>query len=315
MTTVLVLGGYGAVGHHVMTQLRQGGDTAVAAGRDTARADRPVDLTETGLRSYRAALAGIDVVVNASGVENPRLAELAAQQGAAFVDITATTSYIAALERLDPPQPVLVSVGLVPGLTNLLATAVHHITPGPVDLAVLLGAGERHGAAATEWTYRLLGKHFHDHGTQVRNFTRPDVFNLPGHGRRRLYRLDFSDQHTLSRDLDVRVRTHFALDSRLATAALATLTWLPGGNRTPRGLHLPGSEDWLLLARGHNGAVRWAKGRNQSHGTAVMTAAAARMATALPPGTHHLHHILTLHELPTDQGIELDPAPPTPHEP
>ncbi|MFC5752181.1 saccharopine dehydrogenase [Actinomadura rugatobispora] len=305
MTAALVLGGYGAVGREVVARLRQGGDTAVVAGRDAARADRPVDLTETG--SYLAALAGIDVVVNASGVEDPRLAELAATRGVAFVDITATASYVAALERLDPPRPVLVSVGLAPGLTNLLATAVHESAPGPVDLAVLLGAGERHGAASTEWTYRLLGRRFHAHGTTIRNFTRPALFDLPGHGRRRLHRLDFSDQHTLSRDLDARVRTYFGLDSQPASAALAVLTWIPGASRAPRGLHLPGGDDWLILARGHDGTTRWARGRNQSHGTAVMTALAARTAAGLPPGTHHLHHVLTLRDLPSGQGIELAP--------
>jgi hypothetical protein len=49
-----------------------------------------------------------------------------------------------------------------------------------------------------------------------------------GWGRRRLYRTDFSDQHSLTRDLGVPVRTYFGLDSRLATGALAALTWAPG---------------------------------------------------------------------------------------
>lgn len=307
MSTVLILGGYGAVGRHLAARLRQGGDTALTAGRDPARADRPVDLNEPDLRSYRAALAGMDVVVNASGAENPRLAEVAAREGAAFVDITATTSYVAELERLDAPRPVLVSVGLVPGLTNLLATAVHRSVPGPIDLAVVLGAGERHGAAATDWTYRLLGEHFDDQGTMVRNYTRPKVFDLPGGRRRRLYRVDFSDQHTLGRDLGVRVRTYFGVDNRLATTALAALTRLPGGSRAPRGLHMPGGDDWLVMAQGHNGARRWARGSGQSHGTAIMTAAAVRVAAGLPPGIHHLHHVLTIEDLPAGQGIDVDP--------
>jgi saccharopine dehydrogenase-like NADP-dependent oxidoreductase len=112
---------------------------------------------------------------------------------------------------------VIVSVGLAPGLTNLLAASVHAATPRPVDLAVLLGAGEEHGAAATEWSYRLLGRHFDDHGRSTRNYTSPSVFELPGHGRRRLYRVDFSDQHALSRDLGTRVRTYF----------VSTPAWLP----------------------------------------------------------------------------------------
>lgn len=306
MTNLLVLGGYGAVGSHLMAEFRSAGDTASAAGRDATRADRIVDLNETGLTSYLAALRGMDVVVNASGAENLRLAELAAERGLAFVDVTATTAYVAALERLDPPQPVIVNVGLAPGLTNLLAASLHAATPGPVDVAVLLGAGEKHGAAATDWSYQLLGKHFHDHGRMIRNYTHPEVFTLPGYGRRRLYRVDFSDQHALSRDLGIQVRTYFGLDSRLATAALATLTRLPGASQAPRGLHLPGSDRWIVLARGQNGTARCARGQNQSHATAVIAAAAVRRARDLAPGVHHIHQVMTLSDVPTARGIEVD---------
>ena len=54
------------------------------------------------------------------------MAALITGYGAALVDITASTGYVAALERLGPPRPVLLSVGL----TNLLAAAVHAAAPG-----------------------------------------------------------------------------------------------------------------------------------------------------------------------------------------
>jgi saccharopine dehydrogenase-like NADP-dependent oxidoreductase len=183
----LVLGGYGAVGAEVASQLRTGGDDGlVAAGRDPARADQLVDLHEAGAASYRAALASVDVVVNAAGVEDPALAATAAERGAAFVDTTATCAYVAGLERLGPPRPVG-RCRFAPVLTNLLAAAVHDAEPGPIGIALLVGAGERHGAAATAWSYALLGKHFRDpDGRLVRNYTRPRRFALPGDGRRRL---------------------------------------------------------------------------------------------------------------------------------
>jgi saccharopine dehydrogenase-like NADP-dependent oxidoreductase len=273
----MVLGGSGAVGARIVGQLQAAGGIVVTAGRDPARADRVVDLREPGLGSLQAALSDVDVVINAAGVEDPTVATLITGNGVALVDITATTTYVTALERLDPPRPVLLSVGLAPGLTNLLAAAVHAAAPGPVDLAVLLGAGERHGAAAVAWSYGLLGRRFADPatGSPVRNYTWPRRFDLPEHGRRRLYRADFSDQHTLTRDLGVPVRTWFGLDSRLATAALATLTWVPGASSGPRGLHLPGSDRWVVLARAHDGTSRWASGRGQAHATAVVAATAA----------------------------------------
>jgi saccharopine dehydrogenase-like NADP-dependent oxidoreductase len=301
----LVLGGYGAVGARIVTQLRSGGDVAIAAGRDPARADRVVNLADAS--TLQAALSDVDVVVNAAGVEDPAVAALITGYGAALVDITASTGYVAALERLDPPRPVFLSVGLAPGLTNLLAAAVHAAAPGPVDLAVFLGAGERHGAAAVAWSYGLLGRRFHDPATggQVRNYTQPRRFDLPGLGRRRLYRADFSDQHALTRDLQVPVRTYFGLDSRLATATLAALTRIPGASHAPQGLPLPGSDRWLVLARTEDGTSRWASGRVESHATAVLAATATRVAAELPAGIHHLHQVLTLADVPAERGIHM----------
>src|SRR5262245_13065667 len=183
------------------------------------------------------------------------------------------------------PGPCSSAWGWAPGLTNLLAAAVHAAAPGPVDLAVFLGAGERHGAAAVAWSYGLLGRRFRDPGTggQVRNYTQPRRFDLPGQGQRRLYRADFCDQHALTRDLQVPVRTYFGLDSRLASAALAALTWIPGASRAPRGLPLPGSDRWLVLARGRDGTSRWASGQVEAHATAVLAATAARATAGLLP--------------------------------
>ncbi|MEU8137128.1 NAD-dependent epimerase/dehydratase family protein [Streptodolium elevatio] len=303
---VLVLGGYGAVGRHVVAALREAGDTAYTAGRDTDRADRVVDLRHGDLPP--AALDGIDVVVNAAGVELPGLVAQATDAGAAFVDMTASTGYVYAVEAMSPAAPVVLSVGLAPGLTTLLAAAAYADSPGPVDIALVLGAGEKHGPAATAWSYDLLGRRFPDTGggPPVRNYTRGRPFALPGLGRRRLYRADFSDQHTLTRDLGAPVRTYFGMDSRAATAALALLTRVPGGSRAPRGLHLPGSDRWLAYARTATGRACWAQGRSQSRATAVVTVRAARRAVGLDAGVHHVTGILSLAELAAgDEGIAI----------
>jgi len=68
----LVLGGYGALGARIVAQLRSGGDVAMPAGRDPARADRVVTLADAS--TLRAALSGVDVVVNAAGVEDSAVA-------------------------------------------------------------------------------------------------------------------------------------------------------------------------------------------------------------------------------------------------
>lgn len=303
--TALVLGGYGAVGAGIVEGLRLDGHVALAVGRKPGRADVVLDLTNH--EAYRRALYDVDMVVNASGLEDPALAEMATSAGAAFVDITATREYVEVLEGIDPPAPLLLSVGLTPGLTNLLAVAAFDSSPGPVDIALMLGAGERHGVAATHWSLGLLGGRFPDPGSSgsIRNYTHPSSFDLPGYGGRRLFRADFSDQHTLSRDLGVPVRTFLGLDSRIATAALAALTWVPGASRLPAGLHLPGSDRWLSLARAEGGSLWWAEGRGQSRATAAMTTLAVRLLSDLRPGVHHLHQVMNLDDVPSGTGIRI----------
>jgi saccharopine dehydrogenase-like NADP-dependent oxidoreductase len=300
---VLVLGGYGAVGARVIARLRERGVDALAAGRDPRRADVVVDARDRA--AYRAALAGVDVVVNAAGIEDPPLVVATAERGAAFVDITASWPYVDAVQRIapPPPAPVLFSVGLAPGLTNLVAADVHD--GQPVDIVVVLGAGEAHGAAATDWTYERLGRTFTDFdGQRVRNFGHPRTVELPGFGRRRVYRLDFADQHAVSRGFGTHVCTYFAMDSRLATAGLAALSRVPGARRMPRGLHLPGTERWLAFARSGS-RRRWAAGHNQSHATAIMTAWAVELVPTLASGVHHLHEVATLADLPEHPDIQL----------
>ncbi|MET8873253.1 hypothetical protein [Nocardia sp. NPDC004604] len=307
---VLVLGGYGAVGGRLVTELRHRGSTVVASGRDPDRADLVIDLREPGLDSYRGAAADSDVVVNATGLEDIRLAELATTIGAAFVDVTATAGYIDRLEQIRAPRPIVLNVGLAPGLTNILAAQLHRQTPGPIDIAVFLGAGEKHGDAATEWSYRLLGRTFRSGTDTIRNYTQPLAFDLPGYGRRRMYRVDFSDQHILAHEFDTAVRTYFALDSRLATSALAALTRLPAAARATRHIRVPGSERWLVLARARSGESHWARGENQSQATALLTVAAVERSTTALPGVHHLHRILPKEEIPIAFPIEFGSTPP-----
>lgn len=307
----LVLGGYGAVGRIVVQQLQAGGDTAYAAGRDPAKADRVLDLQAGSDPAYLQAIDGVDVVINASGAEDPALAVSATDRGVAFVDITATTSYAAALQQLKPVAPILLDVGLAPGLTSILATALHEdsAAPGPIDIALIIGAGERHGVGATEWAYSLLGQFFPDThgGPKVRNYSEPRTFDLPRMGRRRLYRTDYCDQHLLTQRLGVPVRTYFALDSRPSTASLAMLTRIPGAARiAPRRLRLPGSDHWLVAAFGSDPAeVRWAHGRSESLATATVAVLAARAAPALAPGVHQLSSIIDITDIAGTDTIQL----------
>ncbi|WP_069162777.1 NAD-dependent epimerase/dehydratase family protein [Nocardia altamirensis] len=306
--SVLVLGGYGAVGTHLMSLLRAAETPALTAGRNATRADRVVDLSDIG--SFEAALDSVTAVVNCAGAEDIRLAETCAGRGIPFLDISATTDYVAALEKIG--GPVVLGVGLAPGLTTLLAVDVLSAQPGPVDILIGLGAGEHHGPAATAWTYGLLGQHFPDpDGTAVRNFTKPARFDVPaqsGYRSGRALRADFADQHRLTREFGVPVRAYLRTDSRIGTAGLALLTRAPALRSLipPR---MPGSDRWILLARATDGSARWAYGRGQSKATAVVTAATVHaVLNHHPTDPTWIHQLLTLADVRDtlhDNEIEL----------
>ncbi|WP_280218503.1 NAD-dependent epimerase/dehydratase family protein [Nocardia neocaledoniensis] len=306
--SVLVLGGYGAVGAHLVRLLRAQHIPVITAGRDSTRADRVVDVTVPD--RVGEALTGVTAVVNCAGTEDIRLAEACAERGIVFVEISATTEYVRALEHVD--GPVVLGVGLAPGLTTLLAVDLLVRDRAPVDIMIGLGSGEHHGAAATAWTYRLLGQRFADaDGTMIRNFTQPARFPIPGHAGYPPFpalRADFADQHRLTREFSVPVRSYLRLDSRLATAGLAALTWAPALRALAPG-HLPGSDRWVVVVRSADGRTRSATGRGQSLATAAVAAAVVRESAhhriTAPTWIHQMLELGPLQRDLTAQGISF----------
>ncbi|WP_410873312.1 saccharopine dehydrogenase NADP-binding domain-containing protein [Nocardia sp. A7] len=298
---VLVLGGYGTVGTHLVRLLRAEGIPVQVAGRDPARAERVVDIGDSA--SVDAALTGITLVVNCVGAEDIRLARSCAERGITFVDISATSDYVRSLEDID--GPAVLGVGLAPGLTTLLAVDAFEHHRGPVDIMIGLGSGEAHGPAATAWTYRLLGQRFPDaDGTRIRNFTGRQRFPLPEDAGYRPFpavRADFADQHRLTRELGVPVRTYLRLDSRLATLGLAALTWAPA-LQSLAPAHMPGSSDrWVAVARSADGYTTSAIGRGQSSATAVVAAITVRTLLRTPiTAPTWIHQLLALDSIRHD---------------
>lgn len=105
-----------------------------------------------------------------------------------YVDITADYSVIAGIEKLSPAgSTVVLSVGLAPGLTNMLAKQGKQRldTARLADIYVLLGLGEAHGRAAIEWTIDNLAADFsvleYGRKRQVASFTEGKKRVFPPH--------------------------------------------------------------------------------------------------------------------------------------
>jgi saccharopine dehydrogenase-like NADP-dependent oxidoreductase len=158
MAKILILGGYGAVGREAATALVRHASQSVivVAGRNphTAQplsgttsmrvdASNPSDMAE--------ALTGVDAVLMCAERDNARVARACLERGIDYLDVSASHDVLAAIEDLDDvarrhDATAVLSVGLAPGITNLLARHCVELSPTrEVHIGLLLGSGEQHG--------------------------------------------------------------------------------------------------------------------------------------------------------------------------
>ncbi len=292
----LVLGASGAVGRVLTAELRRSGHDVTPASRSSTRG-LAIDIrSRSGLRSLEMAMADHDVLVNASGIECPSLADFDA-----LVEVSATAAYLDDLgHRVRPGARALLGAGLAPGLSTLMISALTTRPGDEIDLGVLLGTGEHHGAAATAWTAGLVGTRVHcpPDLRETWNFREHRHLEGPGGKRRRYLRADFPDHVLIGRQRGLAVRSYLALSGRIATRALELVAHAP---RT-RGLitrspHI-GPDAWHLIAmnRRTDEAIS-AEGVGQSLATGTLTALAAeRLVAAETPGAISMAELVTLSE-------------------
>ncbi|MGW6503415.1 saccharopine dehydrogenase family protein [Nonomuraea angiospora] len=321
MNTVLILGGYGAVGREAAAVLiGYPGTRVIVAGRNPGRA-RPVPAA-TAMRVDAAdpddlakALDGVTTVLMCAEIDNAQVARTCLERGIGYVDVSASHHVLAEIQHLDDlarerGATAALSVGLVPGITNLLARICAERSPATeLRIGVLLGSGERHGRAAIAWTLDGLGRL---DGSWTMSFPVP-------YGTRTVHRFPFSDQYTLPRTLGVpAARTGLCLDSRITTGLLAAA----GRPAAARLLRRRQVRDLLLTAleKIHFGNDRFAvtvnagtaraslSGRLQSRATGRAAALLIRDLPGLQPGVRHIEQLVDpvafLTELAAD-GFEL----------
>ncbi|WP_458186590.1 saccharopine dehydrogenase family protein [Haladaptatus sp. NG-WS-4] len=332
----LIVGGYGSVGHTIAEELSTASDgpgSVVVAGRDGTKANAVAaefgehvsgvafDLQETD--SYARVLEDIDQVVMCVDQSGTAFVEACLERGIDYIDVTASDEFFRQVEQLDDSArdggaTVVLSVGLAPGVTNLLAKrmADQLSAVSEIRIGVLLGLGEAFGPAASRWTLKRIGREFTIPATggtrSVRGFATPEAVEFHRDGRRRAYSFDFADQHVLHRTLDVPARTFLCFDSRVITSAAYGLSRLGlyspavdaigldrltelvstlsvGGDGFAVSVEIDGQQD--STAKTLMTAI---DGREQSQVTGIV-AATVSMAihdTTVPDGVHHVHEIL-----------------------
>jgi len=246
-TAIVVAGGYGAVGRTVCTELATRFPGHVfAAGRNLEKASSfsqetrgrvlplELDITDPSATAKRLDGAGVVVACAESGdaTRDAGLARAYLDRGIHYVDVSASYALLNEVEKLDAlarrsAVTAVLSVGLAPGLTNLLARQCVDVLGDElrnIDISVLIGLGEAHGEAAVRWIVENLDKRFELPGFgRVGSLEDPKktFFSVP-YGEHTCYRFDFADQHVLARTLGAeRVATRLCFDSAAATHLLA----------------------------------------------------------------------------------------------
>lgn len=325
MDRIAVFGGYGAVGRAAAAALVRLLPEAqiTVVGRHPDRA-RPVPGTTAVRADVTTAadrdrvLRDTDTVLMCAEADNVGVARACLERGIHYLDICADHRLLARIEGFDGlardhGARAVLSVGLAPGVTNLLAAyCVGRSTVSEVRIGVLLGAGEQHGPAAVRWTLDGLGRL---EGTWRMRFPAP-------HGNRTVHRFPFPDQYTLRRTLGVRrAETGLCLDSRAATGVLAAARWpgVSGVLRRPKvgdvlvsalARTRVGGDGFAVSVR--SGAVRaGVSGRGQSRATGLMAALLVSRLAASAPGVRHVEQVVDPAEFLTalaDHGFLLDLA-------
>lgn len=330
---ILVVGGYGTIGRMLCTLLTKwvpGG--VVVAGRSKAKAERfastqdklrPVCIDAGDPSTFDAALDQVDTAVMCLDANTPAVAEVCFRRGINYVDLSPTDANLRQVEALEGAARAngatgLLSVGLAPGMTNLLVRdAVEDLDAARrADITLLLGVGDAFGPDTIQWTVDTALQPFtieEDHRRRrVKPFSAPRVVNLPSWGRHRAYRVNLADQHILQRTLDVpAVATRLCYGSRLITTEIAVLIRLGLFQPLASALGpariavmanaLPfGTDEFVIhtVVRGtRNGQpvtlTRWLRGTNQARATAHVASVAVRRLhhRSVDAGAYHLHEL------------------------
>jgi hypothetical protein len=304
---VAVLGAYGAIGCRLVAQAAASGHTVTAVGRDPVRlatvpAAHHVRLGVDDPGGVRALARTQDVLVNATGVEDPAVAVAATAGGAAYADISAEGDHLQSLRQLPRPRrPIAAGIGLAPGLTNLLAaTAPGH---SALHIGVVGGVGESHGEAGRRWIWEVAGRVVTSGGRPERVYRHVRRMRVPGLGHRHLLRAAFGEQDQLAADLGRPVSTWLALDPPWATPLLGVAGAAPrlavhlDRLADPLAAPLGAYQRWGVVVTDDRGPVAWATGWQEVHATATVVTLSLEALHHAEPAVYAAHQLLDLEDL------------------
>lgn len=344
---ILVIGGYGHVGRTICKKLGELYPGRVyAAGRSWGRADAFSRTTDGKVLPLAFDIAqGLDphllnqvkLVVMCLDQADTAFLRFCLEHSIHYVDVSASYSFLEQAERLHSEASAnrataVLSVGLAPGMSNLLARHAKQQldVADEIDISILLGMGDRHGKAAIEWTVDNLGTSFHvvskGRTAEVRSFADGKKTNMGASlGERTAYRFNFSDQHALPHTLGVpSVSTRLCFDSRATTRLLALLrkaglftllrlkpvrsaaVWLFGQLRFGTDVFAVKIDAWGKRGQKTMRVESFVQGNNEADMTAKVAASVADIVyrTELPHGVYHIEQLFDLDTVIQPLGLQ-----------
>jgi len=339
---IIVIGGYGHVGQTICRQLGElYPGKVMAAGRNREKAEKFCRSTGGIVRPLRldvsktvdpAQLENAKLIVMCLDQATPDFVRVCMELGIHYVDISADGRFLASVESLDGlassrKSTAVLSTGLAPGLTNLLAKYAHTRMDETevMEITVMLGLGDQHGKAAMEWMLNRLGTRFEvlqeGERKRVASFTDGKVVEFGARlGRRKAYRFNFSDQHTIPRTLGIpTVSTRLCFDAAWGTRLLrwvratglyhvlrasivrSAVIKLMSGKRLPLGTEIYAAKIDAHGKRGGEKAILECsiRGSREAEITGKIAAAvsAALYASPFPHGVFHIEQLFELEDV------------------
>ncbi|NEW05728.1 saccharopine dehydrogenase [Paenibacillus sp. SYP-B3998] len=334
---ILVVGGYGHVGQTICKEL---GDKypghVYAAGRNLERAEQFSRETDGKVKSMQLdirkavntdVLDQVKLVIMCLDQTDTAFVRSCFQHGTHYMDVSASGPFLDQVEKWHTEAngnlaTAVLSVGLSPGLTNLLALQAQQLLDQVhvIELSIMLGLGDQHGKAAIEWTIDNLSASFqvteNNRKVIVDSFTDGKIVDFGADlGHKKAYRYPFSDQQTLARTLRVpSVSTRLCFDSTVATSFIAGLrttgafrilkaNWARKlAVRSFSRLHFGVDKFAVKIdARGEKGGRNTTvacllQGKDQSKitGKVAVTVADALYQKAFPHGVYHIEQLFDL---------------------
>ena len=239
---ILIIGGYGKVGRHVVMELiKICPEKIIIAGRDLNKANAFVQETGYPLRTmqidmnkseqFEQQLKVVHTVLMCVEAKDTTFVKFCIDNGVNYADISASNKILTHTKQLEEKAiqnnvSCILGVGIAPGLSSLLAkkVAAEMEIVNKINFTLMLGLGEQHGPDGVRWFLDNLRTDFEVRGVLVKPFMKRHKahFSQPL-GVRNAYSFNLADGQIISETLNAPVDTYYCYDSKFITYLLHML--------------------------------------------------------------------------------------------